>query len=110
MLFRSFKLKDRLKKEETLRLNEEAKGMIRKIALSNRQLTNEQVESIIKRLQTKYKKSPEQIFNATKQTLDKAGVSYEQMPFGKSFEIPSAQELAVEQNFWGSPYSIEEQE
>ena len=106
----AFKLKDRLKKEETLRLNEEAKGMIRKIALSNRQLTNEQVESIIKRLQTKYKKSPEQIFNATKQTLDKAGVSYEQMPFGKSFEMPSAQELAVEQNFWGSPYSIEEQE
>lgn len=102
------KFKRKLDKELTNKLNAEARTVINRLALNGDRLTQDQANQLIEKLSTKYGKNPGDIFSAIQQTLDKASVSYEKMPFGKSLTLPTQQELNVQGRYPGQGFDIEE--
>lgn len=104
------KFKRRLDKELTNKLNAEARTVINRLALNGDKLTQEQADQLINKLSTKYGKDPKDIFSAIQQTLIKASVSYEKMPFGKSLTMPTQQELNVQGRYPGQGFDIEREQ
>lgn len=95
-----FKFKRHLDKKEKARLDTEARTLVNRIAL-NRHLTNEDKAEIVNKLSTKYKMDADTLFSRLESTAFKAAVSYEQLPYGKGFGMPTTQELEIQDRYLG---------